>query len=108
VRDQRVRVLSDPEEGLQVVPVTEEQKAAAAQQGQSKALQFMLSFDMEDWEAMKQLVPADSCIMPHRGHEDGATPAAGAGAGAGAGGSRSRPAPASEQQQQHIKKARRS
>lgn len=67
VRDQRVRLLSDPEQGLMVQPVTEEQKALAAQQGQGKALQFMMSFSMQDWADMKQLVPAARCIMPHRG-----------------------------------------
>jgi hypothetical protein len=66
VRDQRVRLLSDAEAGLLVVPVSDEQKAAAVQQGESRALQFMMSFSMQDWAAMKLLVAADSCIMPDR------------------------------------------
>jgi hypothetical protein len=66
-----VRLLCDPEEGVMVVPVSEEQKAAAAQKGEGKALQFMMSFNMQDWEAMKLLVLADGCIMPHRGHAAG-------------------------------------
>lgn len=79
------------------VPVSEEQRAAAAQQGQVQALQFMMAFNMQDWEDMKLLVPADSCIMPRRG------PAAARG--------RSRPAPGSEadqEQQQQAKRVRRS
>jgi hypothetical protein len=80
------------------VPVSEEQRTAAAQQGQAQALQFMMSFNMQDWEDMKLLVPADSCIMPHRG----AAPAPARG--------RSRPASggAAEQQQQQAKRVRRS
>lgn len=61
-----MRLLSDPEQGLLVVPVSEEQKAAAVQQGESKSLQFMMSFSMGDYEAMKRLVEPGSCIMPDR------------------------------------------
>lgn len=89
-----MRLLCDPKEGVLAVPVSEEQKAAAAQQGEGKALQFMMSFNMQDWEAMKLLVRADACIMPHRGH-----------AGAAAAGVRSRADGHSEQQQ--AKRARR-
>lgn len=98
VRDQRVRLVCDPQEGVMAVPVSEEQRTAAAQQGQAQALQFMMSFFMQDWEDMKLLVPADSCIMPHRG----AAPAPARG--------RSRPASggAADQQQQQAKRMRRS
>lgn len=82
------------------VPVSEERKAAAAQQGQTHALQFMMGFNMQDWDDMKLLVPADSCIMPHRGQ-------AGAAAG-GAGLVRSRAAGDVQAGQQQAKRARRS
>lgn len=62
-----MRLLRSPELGLLVEPVSEQQKAAAQQQGQGQVLQFMMSFTMQDWADMKQLVPAGSCVMPHRG-----------------------------------------
>lgn len=76
------------------VPVSEQQRAAAVQQGEVQALQFMMAFNMQDWEDMKLLVPADSCIMPRRG-----PPAAAKGRSSEAG---------QEQQQQQAKRVRRS
>lgn len=103
VRDQRVRLEADPELGLMVQPVSEEQKAAAAQQGQGKSLQFMMSFTMKDWEMMKLCVPEDDCIMPHRGQAQGAAAAAAGGAAR----SRGADVAAGSQQQQQAKRARR-
>jgi hypothetical protein len=79
VRDQRVRLLADAAAGLLVQPVSDAEKHAAGQQGM-KAQQFMMSFCMQDWEIMKQLVPRTACIMPHRASHSG-TPAAAAGGG---------------------------
>jgi hypothetical protein len=103
VRDGRVRLVCDPAAGVLVVPVTEEQKAAAAQQGESKALQFMLSFGMSEWADMKQVVPADACLMPHRG----TTAAAAAAGGRGAAGQQRRGDAAGQLDQQQAKRARR-
>lgn len=90
VRDQRVQLLPNPDLGMMVRVVDASEKQAAMQQG-LKPQQFMMSFTMHDWQLMKQLVPTEACLMPHRGQRTGSPPTTAAGAAVGARRSAKRP-----------------
>eukprot|EP00198_Chlamydomonas_reinhardtii_P009323 XP_001698660.1 predicted protein [Chlamydomonas reinhardtii] len=71
VRDNRVALVEDEERGWCVQPL-EGGKAKGAQQPPQQQqqhapqLQFIMSFHLKDWEAMKCYVRPSECLMPHR------------------------------------------
>lgn len=74
VRDQRVRLFTDPERGLMVKSISKAETSALAAQHR-EAVQFVVELSMADWRKMKVVVPPHECIMRHRA-ADGGAPAA--------------------------------
>jgi hypothetical protein len=80
-------MLLNPEMGIMVSPVRATRDAqAAAQQavGTQAPVQFTCKINMDEWDIMKQIVPAEACLMPHRQPHSHQGPEAAAAAGAAA------------------------